>query len=128
MTPTDRMSRLKVSSIISSTLYVLSVSTRTCWLMVEQGLFQLIDLLVAEAQAIQGSSLAKEHPNISKSAEDIMCMCIGTYANIAFDDRCRWRMLLETPAETIILMCSVSKSVRVKACCALVLRGGGARG
>ena len=121
MSPLKRRMRLKVSAVISSTLYVLSVSTRTCWLMVEQGLFQLVDLLVAEAQSILGSDMAATDKTIHSTAVDVMCMCIGTYANITFDDRCRWRMLLETPARTIILMCSVSKSVRVRACCALVL-------
>ncbi len=122
MPPTDRETRLKVSSVIASTLYVLSISTRTCWLMVEQGLFQLIDLLVAEAQSIGASEMALSTDRIALAAEDVMCMCVGTYSNVAFDDRSRWRMLLETPATTIILMCSVSRSVRVKAGCALVIQ------
>jgi hypothetical protein len=42
--------RLHLCATIAAVLYVLSLSTRTCWLMVEQGAFPLLDLILTEAQ------------------------------------------------------------------------------
>ena len=56
----NRDVRLHLCSMISSVLYVLSLSTRTCWLMVEQGAFPLIDLILAEAQACKNVRDAEE--------------------------------------------------------------------
>ena len=42
--------RLHLCAMVAAVMYVMSLTTRICWFLVEQGGFQVLDIMLAEAQ------------------------------------------------------------------------------
>ena len=121
----DIATRLEVSSIAISTLYVMSMQARTCWLMVQQGVFQVIDVLLDIALSCLRYRSGVVNSNGSSPlnrADDIIFMCVGTLANLALEGRCRKHMLHMSATATLITLCKPGNSERVRSGCAIALR------
>ena len=127
--------RLHLCAMVAAIMYVMSSTTRICWLLVEQGGFQILDIILAEAQKCKcaAESQIQSGFNLSESKReslqtlrsesiDVIFMCMGTLSNIALEERCRKRMLNESAARTLIALAAPGNGPQVRSACATAIK------